>query len=171
MSALGRLLAFPGPAERRRRAADRAESAAALPHTPLPDDLRRRLLAIPEREPAPEMGWLRSVRPAVAASYLLALLTVAALGNPVLWARERLERLGGDLRQRVTPVVAEHRPPSLATLGAAAAASWEAWERTAVTRFDSARQALAIPDPFTATNHRPTRRGASPAADQPENLP
>lgn len=81
-----------------------------LPQAPLPNPLRDRLRGIArisapeEPQPQPLPSWVRSSRYAVAASYVLALLVGAAVGNPLELGREAADaadavstRLGGRL--------------------------------------------------------------------------
>lgn len=76
-----------------------------LPQAPLPNPLRDRLRGIArQQEPQPLPVWIRSSRYAVAASYVLALLVGAAVGNPLDLGREAADaadavstRLGGRL--------------------------------------------------------------------------
>jgi hypothetical protein len=65
-----------------------------VPSLPLPARLEQRLRRIARqgiRETLPI--WIRSPRYAIAASYLLALLVTATVGNPAAWAGEAGERL------------------------------------------------------------------------------
>lgn len=84
-----------------------------LPQAPLPNVLRDRLRGIarisaPE-EPQPLPAWVRSSRYAVAASYVLALLVGAAVGNPLELGREAADaadavstRVGGRLERMLS---------------------------------------------------------------------
>lgn len=81
-----------------------------LPQAPLPNPLRDRLRGIARKqEPQPLPAWVRSSRYAVAASYVLALLVGAAVGNPLELGREAADaadavstRMGGRLERMLS---------------------------------------------------------------------
>lgn len=81
-----------------------------LPQAPLPNALRDRLRGIAcKQEPQPLPVWVRSSRYAVAASYVLALLVGAAVGNPLELGREAADaadavstRVGGRLERMLS---------------------------------------------------------------------
>jgi hypothetical protein len=75
-----------------------------MPQAPMPAQLRDRLRQMGRRTPAippPLPAWVRSSRYAVAASYLLAVLTGAALGNPVEAAGAFTRSVDRAVRPRV----------------------------------------------------------------------
>ncbi len=73
-----------------------------LPQTPMPPHLRSRLRQMSRRhQPPPLPVWVRSSRYAVAASYLLAVLTGFFLGNPVEAAGNLTRRVDLAVRPRV----------------------------------------------------------------------
>lgn len=72
-----------------------------IPTAPMPDALRSRLRQMSRRERPPLPAWVRSSRYAVAASYLLAVLTGALLGNPVEAAGNLSKSVDRAVRPRV----------------------------------------------------------------------
>jgi hypothetical protein len=75
-----------------------------MPQAPMPAALRSRLRQMGRRTPAtppPLPAWARSSRYALAASYLLAVLTGAALGNPVEAAGSLTRSVDRAVRPRV----------------------------------------------------------------------
>jgi hypothetical protein len=90
---------LPLPASLRRElrsipgAAAADASPPALPRLPVPAALQERLRAIPgpSRVARPLPVWLRSPRYAVAASYLIALLSIQLLGDPSILGRRAVD--------------------------------------------------------------------------------
>ena len=92
---------LPLPASLRRELRSIPAAAAGLdaprfllPRRPLPAPLHSRLRSLagtgaPARTPLP--GWLRSPRYAVAASYLVAVLTIHVLGDPLALGRRAMD--------------------------------------------------------------------------------
>ena len=73
-----------------------------MPQAPMPAHLRERLRQVSRKqEPPPLPAWVRSSRYAVAASYLLAVLTGALLGNPVEAAGNLSRSVDRAVRPRV----------------------------------------------------------------------
>lgn len=73
-----------------------------IPQAPMPAHLRERLRQMSRKqEPPPLPAWVRSSRYAVAASYLLAVLTGALLGNPVEAAGNLSRSVDRAVRPRV----------------------------------------------------------------------
>lgn len=73
-----------------------------LPQAPMPAQLRERLRQMSRRTEAPPLpAWVRSSRYAVAASYLLAVLMGAMMGNPVEAAGALTRSVDRAVRPRV----------------------------------------------------------------------
>jgi len=73
-----------------------------IPQAPMPAALRSRLRQMGRRQsPPPLPAWARSSRYALAASYLLAVLTGAAFGNPVEAAGALTRSVDRSVRPRV----------------------------------------------------------------------
>ena len=74
-----------------------------LPAIPMPPHLRSRLRALPQQEATATLRelppWVRSSRYAVAACYLLAVLAVHLLGNPLEMGRRAAAPVSAKLRQ------------------------------------------------------------------------
>lgn len=115
MERAARRLPLPEGLRSRLRAIPSAGGAGPrmpLPQAPLPNPLRDRLRGIArrqEQEPQPLPAWVRSSRYAVAASYVLALLVGAAVGNPLEMGRDAADaanavstRVGGRLERMLS---------------------------------------------------------------------
>ena len=77
-----------------------------MPQAPMPAQLRERLRQMSRhQEPPPLPAWVRSSRYAVAASYLLAVLTGAMLGNPVEAAGALTRSVDRAVRPRVEQAI------------------------------------------------------------------
>ncbi len=78
-----------------------------VPQAPLPAPLRERLQQMSRRRPArpPLPAWVRSSRYALAASYLLAMLVGAAIGNPVEAAGSVSRSVDHAVRPRVESAI------------------------------------------------------------------
>lgn len=78
-----------------------------LPQAPLPDPLRDRLRGLarrpaPRPDPRPIPAWVRTSRYAVAASYLMAVLTGFTVGNPVQLGRQAAHRVSSVVNAQLT---------------------------------------------------------------------
>jgi hypothetical protein len=106
-----------------------------LAQVPLPDALRDRLRGLAaERQPLP--AWVRSSRYAVAASYLMAVVMGATVGNPV--------HLGRQAAGAMSTVVAEHLAEGRERL--------DLWEDTIRERYGETRRSLE--DSLDSLDHR-----------------
>jgi hypothetical protein len=88
-----------------------------IPQAPMPAHLRSRLRQMSRRSEAPPLpAWVRSSRYAVAASYLLAVLVGATLGNPVEAAGAFTRSVDRAVRPRVEHAIESVEDRSLRSL-------------------------------------------------------
>lgn len=105
------------------------------PQAPLPGALRDRLRGIARKqEPPPLPAWVRTSRYAVAASYVLALLVGAAVGNPLDLGREAADavssRMGGRLEKMLSGAEVQGRE------------RLDAWESAVRERYGETRRSV-----------------------------
>lgn len=142
MERAARRLPLPESLRSRLRAIPSAGSGEGprmpLPQAPLPNPLRDRLRGIARRqEPQPLPAWVRSSRYAVAASYVLALLVGAAVGNPLDLGREAADaagtvstRVGGRLERMLSGAEIQGRE------------RLDAWESAVRERYGETRKSV-----------------------------
>lgn len=106
-----------------------------LPQAPLPSALRNRLRGIARKqEPPPLPAWVRSSRYAVAASYVLALLVGAAIGNPLDLGREAADALSLGVVARLELALEDAEAQGRERL--------DAWEITVRARYGKTRESV-----------------------------
>jgi hypothetical protein len=119
-----------------------------VPRLPVPASLQARLrtLAGPARVTRPLPAWLRSSRPAVAASFLIVLLAVRVLGEPLAMGRRAVD----------SAAVRWH--------------GWESgWESHLTATYDETRSSLA--QSLTGLSSRATSIQAAVRTLIPESIP
>jgi hypothetical protein len=115
-----------------------------VPSLPVPASLQTRLRALagPARVTRPLPAWLRSSRPAVAASFLIALLAVRVLGDPLAVGRRAVD---------------------------SAAVRWHGWESQVTATYDETRSSLT--QSLTGLSSRATSIQAAVRTLIPESIP